>query len=149
MNIYDLNRVWNIICQKLSIKKLLNLTGCNRNLLNSPFFKEKCQEKYQNKGKLKLYPLKRWRGTLSLLKFGFKERPIVINYCGNCRPRLKYWSNLCICANDTVDYSDDCTKWTVESIENDQSHCDYVGYGFRYVILEKDHSLIDTLGDSR
>lgn len=90
------------ICQPLfpyfSVKKLIYITSCNKYLYNNsePYIKNKCNELYDVYDEdVKIS----WRYTLSLLKYGKRDIPVILNLCGGYNVELKCSFNTQIYAN--------------------------------------------------
>jgi hypothetical protein len=94
------------ICQPLfpyfSVKKLIYFTSCNKYLYDNSesSLENKCNGLYN------VYPEDvkiSWRYTLSLLKYGKRDIPVILNLCG-WNVKLKCPFNTQICANYTNDF---------------------------------------------
>ena len=125
----------------LSVKKLLMFTSCNKflNSKSEKYLEDKCKKLYDVDN-----PRISWRYTLSLLKYGQREIPIIVNLCDGNNVTLK-------CLYNTTIYADN-DKPIPESYDYvnasiDKYHMELTYYDSCFQLLKSNLELTDTLDD--
>lgn len=128
---------------RLSIRKLLLFTACNKHIYGTSYdiIKYKCREKYQIDESVILHS---WRYTLALLSFGYREIPIIVNLSKHNDVKLQFMNYFTIYADDIYNekgISDNNTQidWSISI--ND--HYIYYTHKYQIKLTELTHTLDD------
>lgn len=137
-----LEHIYQPLLPYLFVKKLIMFTTCNKFLysISETYLKDKCQELYDVET-----PIISWRYTLSLLKYGKRDIPVIFIFCGEGF-RLQHVFNIQIYANYKNNIIWNLQEFgEVEYAIEQEIHCTY--YTSRVQVCELNKEIEDSLED--
>ena len=112
---------------RLELKELLLFTSCNKHLysISEKYLKEEGLKDDYIRGYFEESSIKSYRYILSLLKYGKKKVPVILNICDKKNVNLEYKYYMLLTAEDCA----------INSAE------EYVFYGFNFYSLRDDSKI--------